>query len=158
MQVGIVGLPNSTKTTIFIALTHSQEQTAATSTGRAEVHTAMVPVPNSRLDKLSRIFNPQKTTYARVQYNDVAGLRVGVVQEEALSGQLLNALAQSDALLHVVRAFEDEHIPHPDGFVDSTRDLTSLDFEFIISDLLIVERRLKRLEHDLSRKGSYGEC
>ncbi len=157
MQIGIVGLPNSTKTTIFNALTHSQVQTAPTSTGKVEVHTAMVEVPDPRVDRLREIFQPQKTTYARVQYNDVAGLRVGVGREGALSGQLLNALAQSDALLHVVRAFEDEHIPHPEGVVDAIRDLTALEFEFLISDLQIVERRLERLDHDLSRKGSYGE-
>ena len=157
MQIGIVGLPNSTKTTIFNALTHSQEQTAATSSGKVEIHTAMVAVPDSRVDKLSEIFKPQKTTYARVQYNDVAGLRVGVGRDGALSGQLLNALAQNDALLHVVRAFEDEHIPHPGGRVDAIRDLKALEFEFLISDLQIVERRLERLEHDLSRKGTYAE-
>ncbi len=157
MQIGIVGLPNSTKTTIFNALTHSQVETAPTSTGKVEVHTAMVEVPDPRVDRLSEIFQPKKTTYARVQYNDVAGLRVGVGQEGALSGQLLNALAQSDALLHVVRAFEDEHIPHPEGAVDAIRDLAALEFEFLISDLQIVERRLERLEHDLSRKGTYSE-
>jgi hypothetical protein len=157
MQIGIVGLPNSTKTTIFNALTQSQEQTAATTSGKVEVHTAMVLVPDPRVDQLSEIFNPQKTTYARVHYNDVAGLRVGVGQEGALSGQLLNVIAQSDALLHVVRAFEDEHIPHPEGSIDAIRDLTALEFEFLISDLQIVERRLERLDHDLSRKGSYAE-
>ena len=157
MQIGIVGLPNSTKTTIYNALTHSQEQTAATSSGKVEVHTAMVEVPDPRVERLSEIFQPRKTTYARVQYNDVAGLRVGVGQDGALSGQLLNAVAKSDALLHVVRAFEDEHIPHPEGSVDAIRDLAVLDFEFLISDLQIVERRLERLEHDLSRKGSYPE-
>ena len=157
MQIGIVGLPNSTKTTIYNALTHSQEQTAATSSGKVEVHTAMVEVPDMRVDRLSEIFQPQKTTYARVQYNDVAGLRVGVGQDGALSGQLLNAVAKSDALLHVVRAFEDEHIPHPEGSVDAIRDLAALEFEFLISDLQIVERRLERLEHDLSRKGIYPE-
>jgi GTP-binding protein YchF len=157
MQIGIVGLPNSTKTTIYNALTHSQEQTAATSSGKVEVHTAMVEVPDLRVGRLSEIFQPQKTTYARVQYNDVAGLRVGVGQDGALSGQLLNAVAKSDALLHVVRAFEDEHIPHPEGSVDAIRDLAALEFEFLISDLQIVERRLGRLEHDLSRKGIYPE-
>ena len=72
MQIGIVGLPNSTKTTIYNALTHSQEQTAATSSGKVEVHTAMVEVPDLRAGRLSEIFQPQKATYARVQYNDVA--------------------------------------------------------------------------------------
>jgi len=157
MQIGIVGLPNSTKTTIFNALTQSREQTAATSSGKVEVHTAMVSVPDPRVDWLSELYKPQKTTYARVQYNDIAGLRTGVGQDGALSGQLLNTVSQSDALLHVVRAFDDEHIPHPEGSVDAIRDLAALEFEFLISDLQIVERRLERLEHDLSRKGTYPE-
>jgi len=157
MQIGIVGLPNSTKTTIFNALTHSQVETAATSTGKVEVHTAIVPVPDPRVDRLSEIFKPDKTTYAQIQYNDIAGLRVGVGREGVLSGELFNTVAQNDALLHVVRAFEDEHIPHPDGHIDAKRDLSALDFEFLISDLQIAERRIERLEHDLSRKGSYPE-
>jgi GTP-binding protein YchF len=157
MQIGIVGLPNSTKTTIFNALTKSQEETAVTSSGQVEVHTAIVEVPDPRVDKLSEMFNPEKTTYARVQYNDVAGLKIGSGQDGSLSGQLLNAISQSDAILHVVRAFEDDRIPHPDGNVDAIRDLSALEFEFLISDLQIVERRLERLSHDLDRKGTYPE-
>jgi GTP-binding protein YchF len=157
MQIGIVGLPNSTKTTIFNALTKSQVETAVTSSGQVDVHTAIVEVPDPRVDLLSQMYNPQKTTYARVQYNDVAGLRVGAGQEGAISGQLLNTISQSDALLHVVRAFEDDRIPHPEGNVDAIRDLTALEFEFLISDLQIVERRLERLAHDLDRKGVYAE-
>lgn len=157
MQIGIVGLPNSTKTTIFNALTKSQVETAVTSSGQAEVHTAIVEVPDRRVDALSSMFNPKKTTYARVQYNDVAGLKIGAGKDGSLSGQLLNTLSQSDALLHVVRAFEDDRIPHPDGKVDAGRDLTALDFEFLISDLQIAERRLERLSHDLDRKGTYSE-
>jgi GTP-binding protein YchF len=157
MQIGIVGLPNSTKTTIFNALTKSQEETAVTSSGQVEVHTAIVEVPDPRVDKLSAMFNPEKTTYARVQYNDVAGLKIGSGQDGSLDGQLLNAISQSDAILHVVRAFEDDRIPHPEGNVDAIRDLTALEFEFLISDLQIIERRLERLSHDLDRKGTYPE-
>ena len=157
MQIGIVGLPNSTKTTIFNALTKSQVDTPVTSSGQVEIHTAFVEVPDPRVDLLSEMFKPQKTTYARVQYNDVAGLKVGAGQDGSLSGKLLNAISDNDALLHVVRAFEDEHIPHPEGSVNAIRDLTALDFEFLISDLGIVERRLERLAHDLDRKGTYPE-
>jgi ribosome-binding ATPase YchF (GTP1/OBG family) len=128
MQIGIVGLPNSTKTTIFNALTKSQEETAVTSSGQVEVHTAIVEVPDPRVKILSEMFKPKKTTYARVQYNDVAGLKVGSGQDGSLSGQLLNAISQSDAILHVVRAFEDDRIPHPDGNVDAIRDLSALEF------------------------------
>ena len=136
MQIGIVGLPNSTKTTIFNALTRSQVETTAYSTGQVETHSAMVTVPDPRVDRLSALFQPRKTTYARIQYNDIAGLRVGIGQDGGLSGPLLNPVAQSDALLHVVRAFEDSQVPHPDGTVDPVRDLTALDFEFLFSDLL----------------------
>ena len=151
MQIGIVGLPNSTKTTLFNALTRSQVETALTSSGKIEVHSASVEVPDPRVDVLSKMFDPRKTTYARVQYNDVSGLRASGGKDGALSGQLLNALSQSDAMLHVVRAFEDDHIPHPEGSVDAVRDQDALEFEFLISDLGIVERRLERLAHDVDR-------
>lgn len=157
MQIGIVGLPNSTKTTIFNALTHSQVETTAYSTGQVETHTATVAVPDPRVARLSEMFHPRKTTYAQIQYNDIAGLRIGIGREGGLSGPLLNAVSQNDALLHVVRAFEDEQVIHPNGPVAPAGDLAALDFEFLFSDLLIVERRMERLEHDLSRKGAYPE-
>jgi len=157
MQIGIVGLPNSTKTTLFNALTRSQAETAFTSSGKVEVHTASVEVPDPRVDILAELFNPRKTTYARVQYVDVAGLRASGGKDGALSGQLLNALSQSDALLHVVRAFEDDRIPHPEGSVNAVRDLAALEFEFLIADLGTVERRIEKLSHDLERKRNYPE-
>ena len=97
MQIGIIGLPNSTKTTIFNALTKSQVETAAYSSGQVEVHTAMVSVPDPRIDKLSAMFHPLKTTYAQIEYNDIAGLRAGIGKEGGLSGPLRNVLAQNDA-------------------------------------------------------------
>ena len=151
MQIGIIGLPNSTKTTIFNALTRSQAATAAFSTGQVETNTAIVEVPDPRVDRLSAMFHPQKTTRARIQYNDIAGLRVGIGHEGGLSGALLNAIAQNDALLHVVRAFADERVPHPAGSVDPARDIAALDLEFLFSDLTIVERRMERLARDLMR-------
>ncbi len=149
MQIGIIGLPNSTKTTIFNALTHSHAATAAFTTGQLETNTAVVEVPDRRVDRLSGLFRPRKTTRARIQYNDIAGLRVGIGHEGGLSGALLNAVAQNDALLHVVRAFEDQRVPHPAGSVDPARDLAALDFEFLFSDLAIAERR--RDEHPVQR-------
>jgi hypothetical protein len=157
VQIGIIGLPNSTKTTIFNALTHSQAETAAYSSGRVEVHTATVRVPDPRVDHLSAMFNPRKTTYARIQYNDIAGLRVGIGREGGLSGPLRNVLAQNDAFLHVVRAFEDVSIPHPESTVDPARDLAALDFELLFSDLLIVERSMERLARQLSKLKTYPE-
>jgi len=151
MQIGIIGLPNSTKTTIFNALTHSQAATAAFSTGQLETNTAVVEVPDVRVGRLSEMFRPRKTTRAQIQYNDIAGLRIGIGHEGGLGGALLNAIAQNDALLHVVRAFEDERVPHPAGSVGPARDLAALDFEFLFSDLAIVERRMERLARDLMR-------
>jgi len=157
MQIGIVGLPNSTKTTIYNALTRSQAETSSYSTGQVEINTAIVAVPDPRVDRLSAMFRPRKTTYARIQYNDIAGLRAGLGHEGELSGALLNAIAQNDALLHVVRAFEDDRIPHPEGSVAPERDLEILDLEFVFSDLQIAERRMERLAKDLSRKGAAAE-
>ncbi|MBN1937029.1 MAG: redox-regulated ATPase YchF [Anaerolineae bacterium] len=155
MQIGIVGLPNSTKTTIFNALTRSQAETGAYNTGQVEVNTAIVQVPDPRVDRLSAMFNPHKTTYARIQYNDIAGLKTGMGKEGSLSGALLNAIALNDALLHVVRAFEDDNVPHSEGGVNPARDLAALDFEFLFSDLAVVDRRMERLAHDLGKRGAY---
>ena len=157
MQIGIIGLPNSTKTTIFNALTQSQVETAAYSSGQVETHTAMVRDPDPRVDRLSTMFKPRKTTYAQIQYNDIAGLRVGIGREGGLSGPLRNILAQNDAFLHVVRAFEDENVPHPADSVNPARDLAALDFELLFSDLLIVDRSLERLAAQLSKKKAYPE-
>jgi GTP-binding protein YchF len=157
MQIGIIGLPNSTKTTIFNALTRSQAETASYSTGLVETNTAMVRVPDPRIDRLVTIFHPRKTTYAQVQYNDIAGLRVGLGKEGGLSGPLLNAVAQNDAFLHVVRAFEDEDVPHPAGRVDPRRDVEVIDFELLFSDLVIIERSLERLAERLSKKKAYAQ-
>jgi len=157
MQIGIIGLPNSTKTTIFNALTRSQVETAAYSTGRVETNTATVRVPDPRIDRLSAMFKPRKTTWAQIEYNDIAGLRIGIGREGGLSGPLLNAVAQNDAFLHVVRAFQDEDIPHPNGSIDPARDLAAMDFELLFSDLMIVERSLERLTERLSKKKAYLE-
>jgi GTP-binding protein YchF len=157
MQIGIIGLPNSTKTTIFNALTRSQVETAAYSTGRVETNTATVRVPDPRIDRLSAMFRPRKTTWAQIEYNDIAGLRVGIGREGGLSGPLMNAVAQNDAFLHVVRAFQDEDVPHPIGSVDPARDLAAMDFELLFSDLMIVERSLERLAERLSKKKAYLE-
>jgi hypothetical protein len=112
-----------------------------------------VDVPDPRVDHLAAIFQPRKVTRAQVQYNDIAGLDSGVNRSGGFSGALLNAIAVNDALLHVVRAFPDEHIPHIRGSVDPARDLRDLDAELLLADLGVIERRLERLERDLKRPG-----
>ena len=152
MQIAIIGLPNSTKTTIFNALTRGDLETNAFSTGQFEVHTAVVDVPDARIDRLSALFKPRKTIYAKVTYADIAGLAKGV-SEGGLSGPLLNTLSQSDALLHVVRAFEDANVPHVEDTIDPRRDVDILDGELLLSDLIIVERRIERLDAQLKKGG-----
>ncbi len=153
MQIGIIGLPNSTKTTIFNALTGGQVETAAYSSGKLEIHTAMVDVPDPRVDVLAKMFNPRKVTRAQVKYNDIAGLQRGIGEKGGMDGNLLNQIVQNDALLHVVRAFEDPNVPHIEETVDPLRDLDILDTELILSDLVVVERRLERLAAGLGKRG-----
>ncbi len=151
MIIGIIGLPNAGKTTLFNTLTGGEVETASFSTGRFEVHQASVDVPDPRVDELTALFQPRKTTRARVEYEDIGGLAKGI-GEGGLSGELLGAISQSDALLHVVRAFESDDVPHPEGSVDAARDIGLLDTELLLSDLVIVERRLERLADNLRKR------
>lgn len=150
MRLGIIGLPNSGKTTIFNALTGSSRETGAVSSGRMEVHTEVVTVPDERLDKLIAMYEPKKHVYATVVLSDFGGLDKGF-GESGLSGQLKNELSQLDGLLHVVRAFDDDGVPHPYETLDPARDIAMLDQEFLLSDLIAVEKRLERVQEDLKK-------
>lgn len=153
MQLGILGLPGAGKTTLFNALTGSQRPTGALSvTGRVEAHTAVVDVPDPRLDALSARFRPRKTAYAKVAYVDFAGMRIDVGRE-ALSAPLLSQLSQLDGFVHVARAFEDASVPHPAGSIDPARDLAALESELLLNDMIIVERRLERLADERQKGG-----
>ncbi|OGO32549.1 MAG: redox-regulated ATPase YchF [Chloroflexi bacterium RBG_16_54_11] len=149
MRLGIIGLPQAGKTTIFNALTRGH-QPLTTSAGRFDVHTGVVDVPDGRVDKLSALFKPKKTIYAKVTYADIAGLEGS---RSAISGQLLNQLTQMEGLLHVVRCFEDADVPHPSGSVDPQRDIASMDAELLLNDMLSVERRLERLAEERKKGG-----
>jgi len=146
MRLGIIGLPQSGKTTLFNALTRATQPTGVI-TGKIEVHTAVVDVPDPRVDRLSEMFHPKKTIYAKVTYADIAGLD-GSAGRSGISGTLLNQLTQMDGFINVVRCFEDENIPHPSGSVDPRRDLATMDSEFILNDLIAVERKLERLNEE----------
>lgn len=150
MRLGIIGLPNSGKTTIFNALTGANRPTGATSTGKMEVFTAVVPVPDPRIDKLSAMYNPKKTIYATITYTDIGGLEKGI-SAGGISGELRNQLQQVEGFIHVVRAFEDETVPHPDVTIDPARDLNTVDGEFLLADLITVERRLERMVEERKR-------
>ena len=150
MKLGIIGLPQAGKTTVFNALTRGDQPTTMGG-GRFEVHTAVVDVPDPRLDALSAMFRSKKTIYARVTYADIAGLD-GSAARGGISGPLLTELAQMDGLLLVVRCFEDPGVPHPNERLDPQRDLDAMLAEFAINDLITVERKLERLA-DERRKG-----
>ncbi len=158
MKVGIVGLPQVGKSTIFNLLTRGNADTSSWS-GRTEAHVGVAQVPDSRLDRLAAIFKPMKVTYAAVEYVDLPGLARGEGraaqqgQARDLETYLAN-LKNVDALLHVVRAFDDPNIPHPEGSVDPRRDLGLFELEMIFADLAIVDRRLERLEKDLKKSRS----
>ena len=153
MKLGIIGLPSSGKTTIFNALTKGDAPTGQSMGGRFEVLTAVVDVYDERVDILTEMFNPKKTTFAKITYTDVAGIKKGANEGGGMSGELLNHLSGLDGFVHVVRAFESDLAPHPDGSVDAARDLEALDTEFLLNDLGIVERRMEKIEDGL-RKGA----
>ena len=147
MQIAIVGLAGSGKTTVFNTLTRGHAETGGF--GGMELHVGVVKVPDERLDRLAAIFKPKKIVQADVTYVDLPAPPAsseGHIGTEELPAEHLARLRESDALLHVVRAFEDPAHPHPDGSVDPTRDLERLDFEFVIADLALTDRRLERLK------------
>jgi len=142
MQVAIIGMPKNGKTTIFNALTGGKAE-IATYSPSSTPNTGVAKVPDPRLSVLEGIYLPKKTVPAEVSYIDIAGPLKGFGRD------FLNYLTTADALLQVVRAFEDGKVPHPEGSIDPERDIASLDLELAISDLAIIERRLDKLETGL---------
>ncbi len=157
MQIAIVGLAGSGKTTVFNTLTRGHAETGGY--GGVTLNIGVVKVPDPRLDALAAIFKPKKIMQADVTYADLPAPPAsteGHVGTEELPADHLARLRDSDALLHVVRAFEDPSNPHPDGSVDAARDLERLDLEFLLADLSMAERRIERLKTS-ARHGSSAE-
>ena len=150
MKLGIIGLPNSSKTTVFNALTGGDRPVGQQVTGNLQTFTATVDVPDLRVNALSALFQPRKTTFAKVSYVDIAGLGKGV-GKTGLSGPFRNQISNVDGFVHVVRAFRDPLIPHPEGSVDPARDVEMMDTELLLADLVVIEKRLERLAGDLNR-------
>ena len=152
MQVTIVGLPGSGKTTVFNALTGGHAETGGFSGGRAAPNVSVVKVPDERVDRLSALFEPKKTTYADVTYVDVA-LPAGAAREGTVNPDVLALIRNADALLHVARAFDDASNPVA---ADPWRDVEELDLEFTVADLTVIEKRLEKLKTQ-GRHGSQAE-
>jgi GTP-binding protein YchF len=151
MILGIVGLPNCGKTALFNALTGGSADVASYAQSGAEPNVGTVKVPDFRVDRLSEIFKPKKTIHATVEVIDLPGLPRGSVADGARVTDFLKRARDVDALVHVVRAFTDESVPHPSGSVDPVRDLQDLETELMLSDLGIIEKRLERLDAALKK-------
>jgi GTP-binding protein YchF len=151
MQIGIVGLPYSGKTTLFQAATKTRVDPAAA--GKSEIHQAIVKVPDGRLDRCSEIFKPPKTVHATIEFVDVVGLKKGESGSTQFTTNFLSNVKNNDALVQVVRVFSDESVPHPDGSIDAVRDISTFETEFILSDMAIIENRLEKLRKQVQKVG-----
>lgn len=145
MKLGIVGLPNVGKSTLFNSLTKAGAQSANYPFCTIDPNVGIVPVPDKRLDVLTKMYNSEKTTPAIVEFVDIAGLVKGASKGEGLGNQFLANIREVDAIVHVVRCFEDENIIHVDGSVDPVRDIETIILELIFSDLEVLERRYSKV-------------
>ena len=145
MKLGIVGLPNVGKSTLFNALTNAGAESANYPFCTIEPNVGVVAVPDSRLDVLAEMYNPEKYTPAVIEFVDIAGLVRGASKGEGLGNKFLSHIREVDAILHVIRCFKDENIIHVDGDIDPMRDLETINLELIFSDMEILERRMDRV-------------
>jgi len=149
MQIGIVGLPLSGKTTLFQTLTKTHLEPSSLAKG--ETHQAVIKVPDERLDKLYDIFKPKRKVNATIEIVDVVGLQKGETGSPQFTNNFLSKVKTNDALVQVVRLFENEFAPHPFGSIDMMRDINTFETEFIISDLSIVENRIDKIKKQIQK-------
>ena len=144
MKLGIVGLPNVGKSTLFNALTKAGAESANYPFCTIDPNVGIVPVPDKRLGLLAALYNSRKITPAVVEFVDIAGLVKGASKGEGLGNQFLANIREVDAIVHVVRCFEDTNIVHVDGSIDPLRDIETINLELLFSDLEILERRISK--------------
>jgi ribosome-binding ATPase len=151
MQIGIVGLPFSGKSTLFQTITRTHLDPS--SLAKVEARHGVVKVPDTRVDECAAIFSPKKIVHATIEFVDVAGLQRGESGSTQFTTNFLANVKTNDTLVQVVRLFTDPSVPHPDGTIDALRDITSFETEFILSDLSIIETRIEKLKKQMMKSG-----
>ncbi len=149
MQIGIVGLPFSGKSTLFQTITKTHLDPSVLS--KSEAHHAVVKVPDARLEKCAEFFSPKSTVHATIEFVDVVGLKKGESGSTQFTTNFLSSVKTNDALVQVVRLFENETVPHPDGSIDAVRDVATFETEFILADLALVDTRLEKIHKQIKK-------
>ena len=155
MKLGIVGLPNVGKSTLFNSITKAGAECANYPFCTIEPNVGVVAVPDERLDNLAKMYNPQKVTHAVIEFVDIAGLVKGASKGEGLGNKFLSHIRETDAICEVVRCFEDSNVVHVDGSVDPIRDIETINLELIFADIETVNKRLEKANKNLKADKKY---
>ena len=155
MKIGIVGLPNVGKSTMFNSITKAGAECANYPFCTIEPNVGVVPVPDERLDELTKMYQPQKTTHAVIEFVDIAGLVKGASKGEGLGNKFLSHIRETDSICEVVRCFDDSNVVHVDGSVDPIRDIETINLELIFADIETVNKRLDKARKNLKADKKY---
>ncbi len=155
MKIGIVGLPNVGKSTLFNSITKAGAECANYPFCTIEPNVGVVAVPDERIETLTKIYNPQKVTNAVVEFVDIAGLVKGASKGEGLGNKFLAHIRETDSIVQVVRCFENSNIVHVDGTIEPVRDIETINFELIFADLETIEKRLEKAKKMLKSDKKY---